>query len=718
MADPLTYANSDEYILVNPNDPKVGHLIYDAPMVDAETKQFIRDPETGKIKVYRMVIWGTKGLTQAQVEALITQKNNTLVTRINNLDSTLTNFLDADDTTLDQLSELITEIKSNKANIALIVSNNATKEELQQAVNTINTNIANSYVDLANDQTITGDKTFTGEVNVPTVDLSDNSTQAASTEFVKNALSSITGTNLNNLVNKDEAQTITGLKTFSTLPQSSVTPTDSKDLANKQYVDDNKVSTDDCVKTSGDQTVAGIKTFTSSPLSVTPDASDNSTKVATTAFVQGKVTALQNTLNTFLDSDDTTLDQASELVAAIKANKTDIASLVANKATKAELAEVVNTLANINLSNLSASGTGVINSLIDNKLLVALPSYRRNEDWKGDKLIITAPEQISIVVNNKMFIATSGSTIDISSADSWDNSTYATAANRAGKDFYIYALENSGTTPTYILSANSTVPTGYTADNSRKVGGFHCLCVDVGIISGHTLSGYVTGNILPLSVWDLKHRPVSDPEGRVYIDEIHKWVSIYLPSWDGSKLVSRYQGTIVDGGSATAMDGEQFAEFAGLAKCELASRDEFKVFAFGSNQKTNIAGSNDPGTTGGHKDTAGRRMISNYGVEDCCGVLWQWTKDCFEAMSVSWNSANTWVEGYSWQTKSVVSTIGDSSHRDLGSCRGLLRRALVGSFWGDGADCGSRSVLCYYFGSFVFAGISARLVSDNIQVSF
>lgn len=289
MADPLTYANSDEYVLVNPSDPKVGHLIYDAPMVDAETKQFIRDPETGKIKVYRMVIWGTKGLTQAQVEALITQKNATLVTRINNLDSTLTNFLDADDTTLDQLSELITEIKSNKANIALITSNNATKEELQQAVNTINTNIANSYVDLANDQTITGDKTFTGEVNVPTVDPSDNSTQAASTEFVKNALSSITGTNLNNLVNKDEAQTITGLKTFSTLPQSSVTPTDSKDLANKQYVDDNKVSTDNCVKTSGNQTVAGIKTFTSSPISVTPDVSDNSTKVATTAFVKSQL---------------------------------------------------------------------------------------------------------------------------------------------------------------------------------------------------------------------------------------------------------------------------------------------------------------------------------------------------------------------------------------------------------------------------------------------
>ena len=122
MADPLTYANSDEYILVNPNDPKVGHLIYDAPMVDAETKQFIRDSKTGKIKVYRMVIWGTKGLTQAQVEALITQKNATLVTRINNLDSTLTNFLDADDTSLDQLSELVAAIKANKIDIASLVT--------------------------------------------------------------------------------------------------------------------------------------------------------------------------------------------------------------------------------------------------------------------------------------------------------------------------------------------------------------------------------------------------------------------------------------------------------------------------------------------------------------------------------------------------------------------------------------------------------------------
>ena len=142
MSDPLTYANSDEYVLVNPNDPKVGHLIYDAPMVDADTKQFIRDSVTGKIKVYRMVIWGTKGLTQAQVEALITEKNATMVTKVTNIENRLNTVLDSDDTDLDQLSELVTEIKANRSNIALLVSNKATKEELQSAVNTINANIA------------------------------------------------------------------------------------------------------------------------------------------------------------------------------------------------------------------------------------------------------------------------------------------------------------------------------------------------------------------------------------------------------------------------------------------------------------------------------------------------------------------------------------------------------------------------------------------------
>ena len=119
-------------------------------------------------------------------------------------------------------------------------------------------------------------------------------------------------------------------------------------------------------------------------------------------------------------------------------------------------------------------------------------------------------------VNNKGYIGTAV-TLNLNATASWDSSStsYATAANRAGKDVYIYVCEQDGDIPKILLSANSTVPAGYTAATSRKIGGFHCLCLSVGTISGHQLSGYNTGDILPLSVWDLKQQlPHPVAEGR------------------------------------------------------------------------------------------------------------------------------------------------------------------------------------------------------------
>ncbi len=60
-----------------------------------------------------------------------------------------------------------------------------------------------------------------------------------------------------------------------------------------------------------------------------------------------------------------------------------------------------------------------------------------------------------------------------------------------------------------VLSENSTYPRDYTVTNSQKIGGFHTLCADVGTISGHPLSGYQAGDILPNSVLCLNHRPHS-----------------------------------------------------------------------------------------------------------------------------------------------------------------------------------------------------------------
>jgi len=332
------------------------------------------------------------------------------------------------------------------------------------------------------------------------------------------------------------------------------------------------------------------------------------------------------------------------------------------------------------------------------KFVATAPAhYEREQLYTTNKTTITIyPTWINI--NNRGYVLEGTKLIDIENADNWDDSTYTSAAQRAGKDFYIYACEpTSNDAPDFILSANSTVPTGYTADNSRKMGGFHCLCLSVGTISGHTLSGYLTGDILPQSPWDLIHRATSENEGMVYIPEVNKWVDIYLASYDGAKLVSEYNGIIADGASTPNFHGEKFVEYFGLVKKQLPSRDDFMVFAKGSNERTNIYGSADPNTTGGHKDTNNLRMISNYGLEDCCGVLWQWAADCHEFYpGATWNSTtNQDLAGYSWQESSVYYSGTDS--QKYGKCKGLLRRVLLGGGWDASSTCGSRCTLCNIF---------------------
>ena len=213
------------------------------------------------------------------------------------------------------------------------------------------------------------------------------------------------------------------------------------------------------------------------------------------------------------------------------------------------------------------------------------------------------------------------------------------------------------------------------------------------------------------------------------------WYDIYLPSWELNKLQSVYGGTIVDGASAMPMHGERFAEYAGLVNKRLICRDEFLVIAKGSNERTNISGSSDPNTTGGHKDTNNRRMISNYGLEDCCGALWQWTRDTWGAFNVlstsnpavysnqgginataqtSEAAGNHYLNGYNWQTdgRGTSNIDIDGSASLYGNAYGALVRALVGGSWNDGSACGSRSVSLTFLSSHREGRYSGRLASE------
>lgn len=225
---------------------------------------------------------------------------------------------------------------------------------------------------------------------------------------------------------------------------------------------------------------------------------------------------------------------------------------------------------------------------------------------------------IPVKIGTRTFIINTDITVDTTTLD--------TGTIQSGKDYFVYAVDLNTAIPSFVVSLNSTWPTGdnYNANNTRKIGGFHTLCANVGTISGHALSGYTAGQVLPASIWCLKHRAANqDNRGLVYDERMNKWVQIYLASDDGASGVqSVYGATILD--TITWLD---FVDKGGKSKLRLLNDDEFQTMARGSNQQTNITGSSDPVTAGGHSDTASRRMISDIGVEDAVGAMWQWLLD-------------------------------------------------------------------------------------------
>lgn len=332
------------------------------------------------------------------------------------------------------------------------------------------------------------------------------------------------------------------------------------------------------------------------------------------------------------------------------------------------------------------------------------------------KSIITIPAGTTLNIGSRGFTFTADTQVDVGLA--------GTADARKGKDVYIYACwpeDVDVTTPVLTASLNSTVPSGYTANNSRKIAGVHCLCADVGTISDHTLSGYVAGDILPASIWDLRHRPVSAPEGMVYDAGLGIWIDIYLNSWDGEKLVSAYGKTIADWDSSTRFYMEKFAEYIGKIGKRLPWRNEFQVFAKGSPEICAINDAADPGITGGHVSSTGQRIISNLGLEDCVGVLWQTGGDLFEYYpEATWGYNvdvvndtkvyNHTLSGYSWQGNPVRSRV--NFPESYGLAYGLLRRVLLGGYWDSSYSCGSRCVRCDVFASGGASYIAVRGASE------
>ena len=303
-------------------------------------------------------------------------------------------------------------------------------------------------------------------------------------------------------------------------------------------------------------------------------------------------------------------------------------------------------------------------------------SYRPSLFTVGsDKVSVIMPKGLRVVVNGRFYQVTTDTTVPIPSTIS--------AANRAGKDLYIYACENSdinSTTPVFVISMDSTYPSGYGTDTSRKIGGFHCLCSSVGTVADHPLSGYVTGNILPASRWDLIHRPQANPEGMVYDENLGIWVDIYLSSVSGTTLQSLFGGVTADGGSTVKFHFYKFVQWLARTKKRLPYQHEFMHFALGSPEGVSIKNSADPNTTGAHTSTNDKRIISNIGCEDCCGVPNQWGLNRGGGGTGSGTtSGDSWKNAYDANDDGAY-----GQHYAAPNC------ILLGGIWEDGARCGSR----------------------------
>jgi hypothetical protein len=386
-----------------------------------------------------------------------------------------------------------------------------------------------------------------------------------------------------------------------------------------------------------------------------------------------------------------------------------------------------------------------------------------------DKVVVKGSNLIPMRIGDNWFLIdtdTNVSTAAVAGGGNLDPHDTLTA----GTDYYVYACTD-GTTLSFRISDNSTNPSEFGADYSRKIGGFHTLCATVGTISGHTLSGFAEKEILPASIWDLKHRPRSNPEGMAWVSSINKWVDIYLTSGTGSGTLSVNGGTISD--TRTWMN---FADdYAAVGK-RFLSDDEFQAAAAGSPETAQIYTGADPVSTGAHtayelmtldvapgtawvagdtitgqssaktcvivtvltsltylvKNRSGAftlgeiltngtytadqggsyptfaadsrgRIISNWGLEDCCGALWQWLRDQsyrFDAAAAHTHIENTAAAyaqnattgaasadvapAWGWQavTGGKGSLLLQGTYGDV--------KLLAGGYWAYGAACGSR----------------------------
>ena len=335
-----------------------------------------------------------------------------------------------------------------------------------------------------------------------------------------------------------------------------------------------------------------------------------------------------------------------------------------------------------------------------NDITAKTPRWLRFDFSAANKQTLKIAADTHIRVGNTVVHFDTDTSIDLSS-------TINAETNPNGKDWYVF-LDAEGNVTCSLTKAEN--------GGKKRIGQFHTLCVATGAsVTGivptelkqiganflikqyneeedpdfyafynkpmtaiktgtrynvgtvvHPLSGFEANDILPESVWCLTFHPAcASYDGMVYDRDCDIAVDIYLQSGKGKATRSAFGATHTN--ARQQLNHEEDMRAVGK---RLLKEHEFTSIASGSNEKTTIQGASDMTTVGGHVDTAGRRMISFIGCEECCGYMDQWLDEL----------CGTESDG-----------IGEADGQgDFGLQDWNTRCLCAGGSWGFSNHCGSR----------------------------
>lgn len=367
-----------------------------------------------------------------------------------------------------------------------------------------------------------------------------------------------------------------------------------------------------------------------------------------------------------------------------------------------------------------------INNFISSTMEAKLGLLYKTPRWlrfsPSDKKSLVIKAGTIILVGSHIYEATS-------------DTTHSMGTLSAGTEYFVYLNYSSG-------SWTVTCSTTHTADTStsRYIGRFHTLCAAVtsnavdnmlipaspnsGLSAGgnilvksydslkdsdfynlynktivsvetgtyydvvtcqHILAGYSAGDILPESVMCLSFGVNTLYEdAMVYDKDTDMFIDVYLQSGTGLNTKSVYNAThtVSRAGTCHQEDMRQVGK-------KLLNDYVFSSAAIGGNECTNITGSSDKGTVGGHVDTAGKRMVSAIGCEEMTGYLWQWLDEFPYCNTAS-----------GWQTIDNQNSFGQQYWN--------THQLIAGGRWSAGSLGGSRCRVSNLGRPAVDAGIGSR----------